>query len=189
MNSVHLVTQKKYRVEPDRKQAECTECIARSQPSSTPGRPPSAQAARLPCPARAAMLCCAPATTCPARPRAPSARTLVPSAPAACSLRARVPACAPVCLPARLRACLRACCHAQPSAPRTPSTCKKGVPRRGELKLSRRIALSGYSPPKCSAMFQIKHTFKQMHDPTSMSTLPTQIPSPHRLSHTRLSLL
>ena len=24
----------------------------------------------------------------------------------------------------------------------------------------------GYSPPKCSAMFQNKHTFKKMHDPT-----------------------
>ena len=31
MNSVHLVTQEKYRVEPGQKQAECTECTAQSQ--------------------------------------------------------------------------------------------------------------------------------------------------------------
>ena len=51
MNSVHLVAQEKYRVEPGPKQVECTECTARNQPSSTPGLAPSAQAARLPRPA------------------------------------------------------------------------------------------------------------------------------------------
>ena len=56
--------------------------------------------------------------------------------------------------------------HVRTVSSHAPFTCKKGVPRRGELKLSRRIALSGLLTPKCSAMFQSKHTFKQMHDPT-----------------------
>ena len=56
--------------------------------------------------------------------------------------------------------------HVRTVSSHAPCTCKKGVPRRGELKLSRRIALSGLLTPKCSAMFQSKHTFKQMHDRT-----------------------
>ena len=74
-----------------------------------PGRAPSAQADRAP------RACCAP-VACPALPRAPSARTPVPLAPAACCLRApRSPARPPTCLPASPSACPPArptCCHA-----------------------------------------------------------------------------
>ena len=116
MNSVHLVTQEKYRVEPGQKQAECTECTAQSQPAG-PGR--------------------APRACCRAQPRAlrfrpPTLRAPRAPAPAACAQRlpARLPAARPACTPAlcprapapaarpaRALACCHACCIATQAKP------------------------------------------------------------------------
>ena len=41
----------------------------------------------------------------------------------------------------------------------------------------------GYSPPKCSAMFQNKHTFKQMHDYLNVYMTNSDPESSPTLSH------
>ena len=116
MNSVHLVTREKNRVESGQKQAECIECTAQSQParlgSTRPApacRAPRARPARLPLLAPSACpRACLPhslrtrqrfARPCRAAPRArPSLlpARLPPARPAPClPARQRTPACPP----------------------------------------------------------------------------------------------
>ena len=104
MNSVHLVTQEKYRVESGQKQAECTAQSQLARPAlrprtQRPGRMPSAQAERAPRPRSAYREPRALPRACRALPPALRARARAARAcclpPARACASARVPACAP----------------------------------------------------------------------------------------------
>ena len=124
MNSVHLLTQEKYRVENRfENQVECTECTVLASPraqaarSATPRPRARVCCSTLPCPARPALLplACACSSAAPVRPSAATARL-----PRACALRARLRAPRPsthalACCPAP---CQRSCC-----APRARPRC------------------------------------------------------------------
>ena len=138
MNSVHLMTQEKYRVEPGPKtESECTKpqpgptgpaCAHRHAQAARPARPRRAPRAPRACLPRAPAGPCRP-LTCPARPRAfvpclPRTSPAAPCAPVrALPRRARAPQrLLPLLLPARLAqrpahpAQRPSYCHAQPSA-------------------------------------------------------------------------
>ena len=152
MNSVHepgsrtmskILTQEKYRVNPSRKQAKCTEYTALASPSAQTARPaPRPRAPRAPR---------APAAARPLLPHARSPRAfarLLPTRPCPALQRrsCRAPA-----LPAptsayRLRAHLRACC-APTCAPRAPSLAPTCAPRAPSLAPCRR----------CSGCIAIQH--------------------------------
>ena len=118
MNSVHLVTQEKYRVESGQKQAEFIECTAQSQPVR-PGHAPSFQAAcpaprpraQRPAPAcralrlrRAPLAPSAPRARPASAPCAPCARLPPPSPHAARPLRPAACSSRPLARPPALRA-------------------------------------------------------------------------------------
>ena len=120
MNSVHLVTQEKYRVESGQKQAECTAQSQLAHPAlrprtQRPGRTPRAQAERAPRPRFACREPRALPRACRALPPALRARAS-PAPPRPCRPRLLPAACSR--LRVRPGACLRApaCCLAQPSA-------------------------------------------------------------------------
>ena len=157
MDSVHLVTQEKFRVEkpgwkPSRVHEHPTSPAREHRPrAQRPGRAPAAPCRGEPCRA--------PAAACPGRPRAPSACTPVPPAPAACRLcasRAQRPqaraARKPV-PPARARACWL---PLAPQCPR-PSAClcllrycaARQRPCRGPSASCWRLLRSAPAQPPC----------------------------------------